>query len=199
MDWAAEFATGENNSVIARRLSLRPSAVRLQRMRLGLPASTAKRSCNPDWSLADGLMGTMSDGEIAKLLKVSRPTIHARRIQIGVPAFTRLGWNRPVQVVTDKVENKAGVCECGNSKSQGSIACYRCEKLDGVDSDADLIAELRVEGTMTVGRVAEVLGCSEEGALAMAKRLMDRGRVRAEMSDEYDAVVYRLAFDYFRK
>lgn len=48
IDWPAEFATGENDPAIARRLNCAPQTVNRHRVRLGVPAVGGKgRERNP--------------------------------------------------------------------------------------------------------------------------------------------------------
>lgn len=94
---------------------------------------------------------------------------------MGKRGRPRLG---PLRRCRARCENPGQWCECGNEKSWYSHACSRCYALDGNLLSADIIAELRIDRTATIGQLAELTGARRDSVHHAVLRLAREGRLR---------------------
>ena len=102
-DWTPEmdtwFAT-MNDPMIAEKLGISVTSVRMRRIALGLKPSKCRRPQEPRvrWTPEmDALLGTMFDYQLSEKLGISKTYVFKRRTELGIPACTILAdrWQHP--------------------------------------------------------------------------------------------------------
>ena len=90
----------DTDRAVAEELAVHPDSVRYRRMVLGIPAfrcELGRRRRRRVWSRPIvGLLGRVSDGEVARRLGVSRSAVARRRVLLGIPPWreraARVEW-----------------------------------------------------------------------------------------------------------